>query len=251
MAGLRRRSGGLGGAAHAGRRGPRRHLDRAARSLPGGAGGGGGPLLRAGRPLAAGDAGDVAPARRLRHRDPAARSVRGPGAVGSRRPDRGRAEDAERRRGLSGSAPGSDRPDHPGPPGRAAPPVVLPAAPVVHRPARTRQPALQHAGGARRFGAARSPRAGSLPGGDPAPPRVVADGLLGVRGGSGRRAGAGHHAGGPLRPSRGGPVGPGGEPARGARSASGRRGGRTAVRSRAGAAAARCAVAAGRFPGTG
>ena len=72
VAGRRR---GLRGAADAGRGGPGRHLGRAARRRTRRRRR---PLLRARRPLAAGHPGDLAPARRLRRRAAAARSLRRP-----------------------------------------------------------------------------------------------------------------------------------------------------------------------------
>ena len=82
--------------------------------------------------------------------------------------------------GRAGSAAG------PGAAGGAAAAVVRPAAPLVHRPARAGQRALQHAGGAAHRRAAGPRGAGALPRGDRAPPRGVAHGLRGVEEG-GRR----------------------------------------------------------------
>src|SRR6185369_6061889 len=134
------RRGELSGTADAGRRGRRRHLGRAPRSRTGG---GGRPLLRPGWPLAAGDAGGIAPARRLWRRAAAARPLRGSDGGGSRRSGRGRAEIAALRRGRAGAVPrpdGPDAPDGPDDPGAArgaSAPVVRPAAPLVPRSART------------------------------------------------------------------------------------------------------------------
>src|SRR6185369_7566343 len=113
-----------------------------------------------------GDAGPVAPAPRLRRRDAAARPLRGPDPGGPRRPDRGLVANTADTASLRSHAGSAARP---GPPGRALAPLLRPAAPLVHRPARTGQPALQHARCATRRRAARRRRAGPLPGGDRAP----------------------------------------------------------------------------------
>ena len=88
-------------------------------------------------------AGEVAPGRRLRHRDAAARSLRGPPAGEPHRPCRG---------GPAGGAHQLIPP--PGAAVRGVAPDVRPAAALAHRPARAGQPALQH--GVVRWGSASS-----------------------------------------------------------------------------------------------
>ena len=122
------------GAADARRGDPRGPLGRSPRAR---AGRSGRPILRVGRAFASGDAGDVTPARRLRRRDAATRPLRGPGAGRFRRPGGGGAP-VWRRPARSASRSGSTRRGHA--------PVVRPAAPLVHRPARAGEPALQHCG---------------------------------------------------------------------------------------------------------
>src|SRR6185369_17239451 len=115
-------------------------LGRAARARTGR---GGQLFLRAGGTLASGDADDLAPARGLRRRDATARPLRGPDGGGPRLPGRDDFADTALRGRRAGSAP---RPALPGPPARASPPLVLPAAPLAHRSARTGLGAVPHPG---------------------------------------------------------------------------------------------------------